>query len=64
VKFLCLIRSTQTEPEFIDVTDPLSLIGSNFNVTQPTKVVIHGFGGGRDLSPSPDMREGKFNHEL
>ncbi|KAF4525573.1 hypothetical protein B566_EDAN010432, partial [Ephemera danica] len=60
IQFFLYTRTTQTEPELLDLTDPLSLIGSNFNVSHPTKVVIHGFGGGRNLSPSPDMREAYF----
>lgn len=35
-----------------------SLQNSHFNGSNPTKIVIHGFGGGRNLSPSTDLRNG------
>ncbi|XP_026463547.1 pancreatic lipase-related protein 2-like [Ctenocephalides felis] len=53
-------RSTQQEPEFINVLDKSSLTNSHFNPTHPVKIVIHGFGGGRNLSPSTDMRNAYF----
>ncbi|XP_059470013.1 pancreatic lipase-related protein 2-like [Neocloeon triangulifer] len=60
IKFYLYTRETQNDPDLIDVNDPMSLVASHFNVKNPTKVVIHGFGGGRNLSPSPDMREAYF----
>ena len=37
-----------------------SLYQSHFNRIYPTKIVIHGFGGGRNMSPSPDIRKAYF----
>lgn len=53
-------RRTQTNPEKIDVLDTESFYYTHFNPAHPTKIVIHGFGGGRNLSPSPDMRKAYF----
>lgn len=38
-----------------------SLYNSHFNRAYPTKIVVHGFGGGKDLSPSTDMRDAYFH---
>lgn len=53
-------RTTQEEGELLDTLDPNSLTLSKFNPNHPTKVVVHGFGGGRNLSPSTDMRKAYF----
>lgn len=52
-------RLTQTNPDLLDVTDPESLYTSHFNPKHPVKIIIHGFQGGRNLSPSTDLRNGK-----
>lgn len=41
--------------------DQNSLYYSHFNPSHPTKIIIHGFGGGRNNSPSPDIREAYFS---
>lgn len=53
-------RYTQDSPDLLDTTDPNSLYASHFNPSHPTKVIIHGFQGGRNLAPSTDLREGKL----
>lgn len=55
-----ILRRTQKTPELLDTTKEESLYNSQFNRVNPTKIVIHGFGGGRNLSPSTDMREAFF----
>ncbi|XP_044732218.1 inactive pancreatic lipase-related protein 1-like [Chrysoperla carnea] len=60
IQFYLYTRYTQYNPELLDVTDINSLYRSQFNAHYPTKIVIHGFGGGRNLSPSTDMRAAYF----
>ncbi|XP_053663195.1 uncharacterized protein LOC128712324 [Anopheles marshallii] len=60
IKFYLYTRRTQQNPELIDVLDPESLYYTHWNPSHPVKIVIHGFGGGRNLSPSPDMRKAYF----
>lgn len=57
---MLFFRRTQQEPELLDVRSTESLYNSQFNRAHPTKIVVHGFGGGRNLSPSTDMREAYF----
>jgi len=57
---LGLFRRTQENPELLDTTKEESLFESQFNRRYPVKIVVHGFGGGRNLSPSTDMREAFF----
>lgn len=45
----------------MDTTKEESLYNSQFNRQHPTKIVVHGFGGGRNLSPSTDMRDAYFS---
>lgn len=56
---LFLSRYTQDSPDLLDTTDPNSLYATHFNPSHPTKVIIHGFQGGRNLAPSTDLREGE-----
>lgn len=58
--FTFSFRRTQSEPELLNTTDEDSLYRSHFNRRNPTKVVVHGFGGGRNLAPSTDMRDAYF----
>uniref|UniRef100_A0A336LVZ2 CSON006317 protein n=1 Tax=Culicoides sonorensis TaxID=179676 RepID=A0A336LVZ2_CULSO len=60
INFFLYTRRTQELGEQIDVLDSESLYHSHFNPQHPTKIVIHGFGGGRNLSPSPDIRKAYF----
>lgn len=53
-------RTTQEKGELLNTLDNDSLTRSRFNTKHPTKVVVHGFGGGRNLSPSTDMRNAYF----
>jgi len=53
-----LRRQTQQNPELLNTLNPSSLHGSRFNASHPTKIIIHGFAGGRHLSPSTDLRDG------
>jgi hypothetical protein len=53
-----LRRETQQNPELLNTLKASSLYGSRFNASHPTKVIIHGFAGGRHLSPSTDLRDG------
>lgn len=53
-------RTTQANGELLDTLDDDSLTNSKFNPNHPTKIVVHGFGGGRNLSPSTDMRNAYF----
>lgn len=59
--FLFPCRGTQENGELLDVMDINSLYNSQFNALNPTKIIIHGFGGGRNLIPSPDIRNGNEN---
>jgi len=61
IQFYLYTRRTQEQPEFIDVLDANALYYTHFNPGHPTKIIIHGFGGGRTLSPSPDLREAYFS---
>lgn len=56
--YACSIRRTQKTPELIDTTNEESLYRSQFNPSHQTKIIIHGFQGGRNLSPSTDLRDG------
>ncbi|XP_015514869.1 inactive pancreatic lipase-related protein 1 [Neodiprion pinetum] len=60
IEFYLYTRETQKNPFLIDVLDPHSLDRSKFNNLHPTKVIIHGFGGGRNLAPSTDLRKAYF----
>ncbi|XP_017780436.1 PREDICTED: pancreatic lipase-related protein 2 [Nicrophorus vespilloides] len=60
IQYYLYTRRTQYNPELIDTLRPESLYKSQFNRAHATKIVIHGFGGGRNLSPSTDMREAYF----
>ncbi|KAH0814868.1 hypothetical protein GEV33_007922 [Tenebrio molitor] len=61
IQFFLYTRRTQQTPELLDTTKEESLYNSQFNRVNPTKIVVHGFGGGRNLSPSTDMREAYFH---
>ncbi|GLH00087.1 Uncharacterized protein GBIM_06554 [Gryllus bimaculatus] len=50
--------STKDKPELLDVTKQSSLTNSQYNPKHTTKIIIHGFGGGRNYSPSTDLRAG------
>lgn len=57
-------RYTQASPDLIDTTNLDSLYLSHFNPAHPTKVIIHGFQGGRNLAPSTDLRDGRLPWQL
>ncbi|XP_065215613.1 phospholipase A1 member A-like [Planococcus citri] len=60
IQFFLYTRSTQTNPELLNTKDNDSLYSSQFNPKHPTKVIIHGFQGGRNLAPSTDLRKAYF----
>ncbi|XP_011867668.1 PREDICTED: phospholipase A1 member A-like isoform X1 [Vollenhovia emeryi] len=60
IEFYLYTRETQKDPALLDVRDFNSLRNSKFNKTHPTKIIIHGFGGGRNLAPSTDLRDAYF----
>ncbi|XP_046664366.1 pancreatic lipase-related protein 2 [Homalodisca vitripennis] len=60
IQFFLYTRYTQATPDLLDTTDPNSLYASHFNPSHPTKVIIHGFQGGRNLAPSTDLRDAYF----
>ncbi|KAK5643222.1 hypothetical protein RI129_007067 [Pyrocoelia pectoralis] len=60
IQFYLYTRRSQKQPELIDSLNNDSLFNSLYNRKNPTKLVIHGFGGGRNLSPSTDMRAAYF----
>ncbi|KAK7591154.1 hypothetical protein V9T40_002767 [Parthenolecanium corni] len=60
IQFFLYTRATQQEPELLNTKDTDSLYESHFNPKHPTKVIIHGFQGGRNLSPSTDLRKAYF----
>ncbi|XP_047119947.1 inactive pancreatic lipase-related protein 1 [Schistocerca piceifrons] len=60
IQFYLYTRSTQDNPKLLDVTTLDSLYESTFNPDHPTKLIIHGFGGGRNYSPSTDLRKAYF----
>ncbi|EEB20315.1 Ves G 1 allergen precursor, putative [Pediculus humanus corporis] len=62
IQFFLYTRQTQEEGELLDVTDINSLYNSKFNALHPTKIIIHGFGGGRNLIPSPNIRKAYFSY--
>ncbi|KAJ9581263.1 hypothetical protein L9F63_023560, partial [Diploptera punctata] len=62
IQFYLYTRDTQQNPQLLDSLDALSLWQSRFNAAHKTKVIIHGFGGGRHLSPSTDLRDAYFKH--
>ncbi|XP_070509269.1 lipase member H [Chironomus tepperi] len=61
IKFFLYTRHTQELGEEINVLDHESLWNSHWNPEHPVKVIIHGFGGGRNLTPSPDLRNAYFS---
>ncbi|XP_055685477.1 inactive pancreatic lipase-related protein 1 [Lutzomyia longipalpis] len=60
INFYLYTRRTQDAPEKLNVLDPEAFYYTHFNPKHPTKIVIHGFGGGRNFSPSPDIRKAYF----
>ncbi|XP_061383177.1 pancreatic lipase-related protein 2-like [Danaus plexippus] len=60
MQYYLYTRTTQEKGELLNTLDNESLTRSRFNTKHPTKVVVHGFGGGRNLSPSTDMRNAYF----
>ncbi|XP_012055835.1 PREDICTED: uncharacterized protein LOC105618916 [Atta cephalotes] len=60
IEFYLYTRETQKDPLLLDIRDFNSLWNSKFDKTHPTKIIIHGFGGGRNLAPSTDLRDGKM----
>lgn len=59
--FFFFFRETQQDPVLLNVEDYNSLRESTFDKDHPTKIIIHGFGGGRNLVPSTDLRDGRFH---
>nr|XP_033323648.1 uncharacterized protein LOC117218972 isoform X2 [Megalopta genalis] len=57
IEYYLYTRDTQKKPLRLDVRRFESLHYSRFNKSHPTKIIIHGFGGGRNLIPSPDLRK-------
>ncbi|KDR14960.1 inactive pancreatic lipase-related protein 1 [Zootermopsis nevadensis] len=62
IQFYLYTRDTQEDPELLNSLSSSSLYGSRFDASHPTKIIIHGFGGGRHLSPSTDLRDAYFTH--
>ncbi|KAL7292966.1 hypothetical protein TKK_0013417 [Trichogramma kaykai] len=60
IQFFLYTRETQQNGFLLDVTRKKSLSQSRFNNQHPTKIIIHGFGGGRNLAPSTDLRKAYF----
>ncbi|KAJ1519687.1 hypothetical protein ONE63_004950 [Megalurothrips usitatus] len=60
IHFYLYTRTTQENGQLVDVTKPESLLGTPFNPKHPIKVLIHGFQGGRQFSPSTDLRKAYF----
>ncbi|XP_043466047.1 phospholipase A1 member A isoform X2 [Leptopilina heterotoma] len=60
IEFYLYTRKTQKDPEILDVRKYRSLQRSHFNPKHSTKIIIHGFGGGRNLAPSTDLRDAFF----
>lgn len=61
IYFLIFCRRSQNKPDLLDVRSVDSLYNSQFNRANPTKILIHGFGGGRFLPPCTDMRDAYFH---
>ncbi|XP_011139807.1 pancreatic lipase-related protein 2 isoform X2 [Harpegnathos saltator] len=60
IEFYLYTRDTQQDPVLLDVRNFNSLRNSKFNKSHSTKIIIHGFGGGRNLAPSTDLRDAYF----
>ncbi|XP_046828359.1 phospholipase A1 member A isoform X1 [Vespa crabro] len=60
IEFYLYTRDTQKDPLLLDVRSFESLYYSRFNKSHKTKIIIHGFGGGRNLAPSTDLRRAYF----
>lgn len=60
IKFFLYTRRTQAKGEQLNVLDPEALYLTHWNPKHKTKIIIHGFNGGRDFSPSPEMRKAYF----
>ncbi|KAL2749631.1 pancreatic lipase-related protein 2-like isoform X1 [Vespula maculifrons] len=60
IEFYLYTRETQKDPLLLDVRSFESLYYSRFNKSHTTKIIIHGFGGGRNLAPSTDLRRAYF----
>ncbi|CAG5099699.1 Similar to pla1a: Phospholipase A1 member A (Danio rerio) [Cotesia congregata] len=59
IEFYLYTRTTQKNPVLLDVLNRRSLEYTTFDRSHPTKIIIHGFGGGRNLAPSTDLRNGE-----
>ncbi|KAF7383004.1 hypothetical protein HZH68_014853 [Vespula germanica] len=60
IEFYLYTRETQKDPLLLDVRSFESLHYSRFDKSHTTKIIIHGFGGGRNLAPSTDLRRAYF----
>ncbi|XP_034944017.1 phospholipase A1 member A [Chelonus insularis] len=60
IEFYLYTRTTQKKPVLLDVRNYFSLDSTTFNSSHPTKIIIHGFGGGRNLAPSTDLRNAYY----
>ncbi|KAG8041755.1 hypothetical protein G9C98_007059 [Cotesia typhae] len=60
IEFYLYTRTTQKNPVLLDVLNRRSLEYTTFDRSHPTKIIIHGFGGGRNLAPSTDLRNAYF----
>ncbi|XP_063982529.1 uncharacterized protein LOC135165303 isoform X1 [Diachasmimorpha longicaudata] len=60
IQFYLYTRTTQKDPVLLNVRDPRSLDHTTYDPARPTKIIIHGFGGGRNLAPSTDLRNAYF----
>lgn len=60
ILFYLYTRSTQEKGELLNTLKEDSLTYSKFNPKHPTKIIVHGFAGGRNQSPSTDLRKAYF----
>ncbi|XP_058833119.1 lipase member H-like [Topomyia yanbarensis] len=64
--FRLFTRSHPTEPQFLEIGNPSSITGSNFNAAHPTRFTIHGWNGNGNDGSNTVIRDsflsvGDFN---
>lgn len=63
VSFYLYTRDRQDNPTKLDLSQPESLVRSNFALNRPLVVLIHGYTGHRDFAPNKQIRPAYFKKD-
>lgn len=63
ISFFLYTRKSQDNPTKIDLSQPLTVIRSNFVLHRPLVVLIHGYTGHRDFAPNIQIRPAYFRKD-